>query len=91
MANLRGDWNYRGDHFLDAPNTPTLEQEGVSIFNARLALANEEGGWTFAVYGTNLSNETYLTGGISALSSFGTVEGVFASPRRWGVSVEKTF
>jgi iron complex outermembrane receptor protein len=90
-ASVRGDWSYRGDHFLDADNTASLEQEAVSIFNARLALANEENGWTVAVFGTNLSNELYLTGGVSALSSFGTVEGVFGSPRRWGVSVEKKF
>ncbi len=90
-ASLRGDWSYRGDHFIDSPNTPELLQEGVSLFNARLALINDEAGWTLAAYGTNLSNEIYLTGGISALTSFGHVEGVFASPRRWGVSVAKSF
>jgi len=90
-ASLRGDWSYRGDHFNDVPNTPILEQEAVSLFNARLTLADAEGGWDFAVFGTNLSNEQYITSGISAITSFGTVEGVFASPRRWGVSVQKSF
>ena len=91
LASLRGDWSYRADHFIDSPNTPELKQEAVSLFNARLALINEDAGWTLAVYGTNLSNELYLTGGISALSSFGHIEGVFGAPRRWGVSVEKSF
>ncbi|WP_411818644.1 TonB-dependent receptor [Hyphococcus sp. DH-69] len=91
IANIRGDWSYRGDHFIDSANTPELYQEGVSLFNARLALVNDSGGWTVAVYGTNLTNELYLTGGVSAVSSFGHVEGVFGSPRRWGVSVKKSF
>lgn len=90
-ATLRGDWSYRGAHFNDAPNTPILRQEAVSLFNARLSLIDDVAGWNIAFFGTNLSNERYITSGLSALTSFGTVEGVFASPRRWGVSVEKSF
>lgn len=90
-ATLRGDWSYRGAHFNDVPNTPILKQDAVSLFNARLTLADDEAGWNVAVFGTNLSNERYITSGLSALSSFGTVEAVFASPRRWGVSVQKSF
>jgi len=91
LGSLRGDWSYRGAHFNDAPNTPALEQEAVSLFNARLSLTNEDDGWTFAVFGTNLSNEEYITAGTSAITSFGTVEAAIASPRRWGVSVKKDF
>jgi iron complex outermembrane recepter protein len=92
---VRGDWVYQDTSYIDILNTPALKRDAHSIFNARvtwvLSSALMGGGWELAAFGTNLADERVLANGISALDSFGTVEGFYNRPREWGITVRKSF
>ncbi len=58
---LRGEYAYRGSTFSDQVNTLELINESYSIFNARVALLNDEKGIEIAVWGRNLFDKDYTT------------------------------
>lgn len=88
---VRGDWSYRSKHYNDVTSTETLAQDGLSLFNARLAWTSDSKRYEVALFGTNLSDERYIIGGVSAASSFGTIEANIGRPREWGASLRYTF
>ncbi len=88
---VRGDWIYESESFADTQNTPSIARKAHSIFNARLTYSNVEGDWEIALFGTNLTDERVVVSGLSALTSFGTVEGFYNRPREWGASFRMNF
>lgn len=88
---LRGDWSYRSKVYNDPVNTEAIAQGALNLFNARLSWRDPSERFELAVFGTNLSDERYIVGGISAADSFGTIEGNFGRPREWGVSLRYSF
>lgn len=95
LFDIRFDWSYEDDSFADVVNTPSIARESYDIVNARLTWEPREdfwgGGWSFALFGTNLGDERFIVSGISALDSFGTAEGFFNRPREWGITARKRF
>ncbi len=85
----RADWNYRDEVFNDVANTPTLAQEAYDLLNARILMAPSEN-WEVSLFGTNLTDETYLETGFFT-GAFGPSIGVPARPREWGVSARWSF
>jgi iron complex outermembrane receptor protein len=55
----RLDWAYRGDVYYDRANGPFDMQKAFSLFNARLRYQAES--WYVDLFGTNLTNEKYVT------------------------------
>lgn len=80
----RADYSWRDDVFNDVQNTPALIQESYGLVNARLLIAPSER-WEIALFGTNLSDETYLETAFFT-GAFGVNVGVPARPREWGVT-----
>ncbi len=80
---LHGDWTYKGGHFKDAINTPTLFQDGYSVFGANLSFELPDTQWKVSAGVTNLTNERYLLGGYSDLQQTGATTGTFSRPREW--------
>lgn len=87
----RLDYSYRSEYANDAINTPELIQDGVSLINARVAFTGADDEWTLALFGTNLTDETYITSGVADEPGFGLVERNPAFPRQWGVSLSYRF
>ncbi len=85
----RADWSYRDEVFNDVANTPTLVQEAYDLLNARVLIAPSES-WEVSLFGTNLTDETYLETGFFT-GAFGPSIGVPARPREWGVSARLSF
>ena len=81
------DYSYRDEVANDAANTPELIEDSLDIINARISLVSENGHWEAALFGRNLTDETYLTSGVST-TSFGIVEGVYGNPREYGLTVK---
>ena len=84
----RIDWSYSDSKFFDAPNTPQIFQDDVSVLNGSIAVDHADGQWRIVAAVTNLTDEDYLVAGTSAFTTgTGYVEHVFAREREWSLSV----
>lgn len=83
---LRADYSYRDKIANDAVNTPKLIEGSLELWNARAAFMSADGHWEIAVFGRNLTDELYLTSGLST-TSFGIIEGIYGRPREFGLSL----
>jgi iron complex outermembrane receptor protein len=88
---LRGDYAYRSRYYNDTANTPGLVQDAFGLVNARIALEGSSQAWELAVFGTNLTDEHYITGGVGGLAAIGFNEVQYARPREWGVALTYRF
>ncbi|WP_417320681.1 TonB-dependent receptor [Emcibacter sp.] len=95
--NLTDDWSVtpRLDYAFtskianDAKNTPELIQDKLHLLNAVIMFADAEDKWNVNVGVRNLTDETYLVAGDN--STDGVIEGVYARPREWYLSVKRKF
>lgn len=90
---VRGEYAYRGSTFSDQENTPELLNESYSIFNARIALSDEERGIEIAVWAKNLFGTDYTSSkdfgsGFFAPGSLAILPG---APRTYGVDARFKF
>ncbi len=88
---LRGDYSYQSSQALDPANTAALIQDGYGLLNGRITLTPADQNWEIALYGTNLTDELYLQGGLTTLDSFGMVEGTYGLPSEWGIATKLKF
>lgn len=88
---FRGDLTYKSRTYLDPTNVASLVQDGFALINTRITYSNDDLGLEIAAFVTNLTDKTYLGGGISAETSFGHTEGYYGRPREWGLSAKKRF
>jgi iron complex outermembrane receptor protein len=84
---LRLDYSYRSEVANDAANTPELIEDSLSLWNARAAWIPSNNQWELAVFGRNLTDESYLTSGVST-TAFGIIEGIYGRPREYGVTLK---
>lgn len=84
------DWSWRSEYSVDSANTPLLTQEDVHLLNASLTWTSADERWAAVLAARNITDEAYLTTGL-AQYSVGQVEGQFAWPREWYLSVRYTF
>ena len=95
---LPGDWaitprveyNYTSTIANDAANTPLLIQKPVSLFNAALRLTDPDAVWTVTAMVKNITDKAYLVAGVNDQNA-GIIEGVYARPREWSLSVKRKF
>lgn len=88
---LRADYSYQSSQALDPANTLALIQSGYGLLGGRIILVPASENWEAVIWGTNLTDELYLQGGLSTLDSFGVVEGSYGLPSEWGVGVKMNF
>ncbi len=83
--------SYRSEWANDAVNTPELMQDDVTLWNARVHLSPFASRWGFALFVTNLTDESYITSGVAEKIGFGAVEITAARPRQWGAELSYRF
>ena len=89
-ASIQLDLKYTDDIFRDAENTVIVSTPAYTLVNARLTVFESTSQrWEFALWGKNLGNEVYRTGGI--LVPFGFANGEFGAPRTYGASYSHNF
>lgn len=88
---LRGDWTYRSHYFNEPTNSTIIDQDGFSLFNARIAWTSPAERFEVALFGTNLTDKRYIASGLSSATSFGLEEANFGRPREWGASLKYSF
>lgn len=87
---VRSEYSYRSAFFNDITNSPLIEEDGYGLISARLTWAPPSDRWELVLFGTNLSDESYLEHG--AISpSLGLATGVAGRPREWGLGIELQF
>ncbi|MEL7028563.1 MAG: TonB-dependent receptor [Pseudomonadota bacterium] len=91
QATLRADYSYRSRTQHVPDNNPLLTQDGYSLVNLRLTFAPEEGPWEFSVFGTNVTDERYITNGLSQFDTLGTTDVTFGRPAEWGLTAKWSF
>lgn len=88
---VRGDYSWRDETYKDAINTAELLQDAYGLLHAGATLVSDNRHWEFALFGDNLTDETYARGGTAAKPTFGLVFANFARKRTWGLSVRYQF
>ncbi|MEL7547940.1 MAG: TonB-dependent receptor [Pseudomonadota bacterium] len=83
-------FSYKDDQFFSTDNDPIVGQEAYTVVNARFGYQTPDGRFGFAVFGKNITDETYLTN-VFDLSDFGWYQRFFAQPEMWGVEMTVDF
>jgi len=97
---FRMDYSYRDDYYTDANNvkSQTIASgdtvqfgwvDAYDLVNGRIALEDDAGKWSVALWGRNLTDESYLTG--TNRDFFGTLNHFSGTPRTYGVDVKYNF
>lgn len=86
----RIDWSWRSEYYVDSANTPLLLQDDLHLLNANIAWSSPDQLWTVILAARNLTDEAYLVSGL-AQYAIGQVEGQFARPREWSLSLRRQF
>lgn len=90
-ATLRADYSYRTRTEHVADNNPLLTQDAYGLLNLRLSFAPNDGPWELAVFGTNMTDELYITNGLSQFDTLGSTDATYGRPREWGVMAKWAF
>lgn len=87
---LRADYSYKSRFFHDVGNTEEVAQEPYDLVHARASYLLPSGRWEVALFGTNLTDESYFEHTFVTLA-FGPGIGAGGRPREWGASVRYRF
>lgn len=60
-AAVQGTVAWTDDYYLSVSNEPYSKEDGVALVNARAELYSLNSGWTVAIWGRNLTDESYRT------------------------------
>lgn len=88
---VRGDWSYQDETYQDVQNTEMIASDSYTLMSARLVYENMENGWELALFGTNVTDEVYVSNGFQALGSFGVADVNYGRPSEWGLTFKKLF
>ncbi len=91
---LRGDYIRQGDIYLGLDQSiPEVKEGAYSMFNARVTLASHSDDWRLALWGKNLTDETYRVRYFDLFENplVGQSFSVLGSPRTYGVEVRFNF
>lgn len=94
QGSFRADvYSQTSSYFSSTADTlnPGSKIDGYSITNFRLALENEDAGWTVAAYLKNAFDETYYVGGIGFASLFAVNTVIPGAPRTYMVEARYSF
>lgn len=87
-ANL--DWSWRSEQYNSGAVGRVLVEE-YGLLNGQIGLANIDDGWSISLFGTNLLDKEYITGGVELLSLVGNVRLNQGRPREIGIRLRGEF
>jgi outer membrane receptor protein involved in Fe transport len=82
-------FTYTSELWNDALNTPLLRRPATRELDASLHYVAADGMWDFAVGGTNLTDDRYITGGATNYGA-GVAQGYINAPREWYATLRVT-
>lgn len=82
--NWTANVSHSSDYFQNTANNPTIKTDAHTLLNARVAYLSQGGTWEAALWGRNLTDERYYTGGLYVAAI--RLETAFINlPRTYGV------
>lgn len=87
----RIDWSHRSRTYTDARNTPELVQDAYGLLNLSLTFEDASGRWLVQLFGSNVTDKRYVTGGVGGPDFQGVITGAFGRPAEWGLTVKRRF
>ncbi|AUW58554.1 hypothetical protein C1T17_11035 [Sphingobium sp. SCG-1] len=82
-ANL--DYSWRSEQASAASNVDALVVPSYGLLNGQVELRSADKRWSIAVFGTNLADKEYVTGGLNLLTLVGNLRWDMGRPRELGV------
>jgi iron complex outermembrane recepter protein len=93
VPRIQASWKFDMEFCFDALSCTTglwFEDEQFEL-SARLSWLSPDERWSAALYGTNLTDEDYINGGIALVESTGTGGYAVAPPRMYGAEIQYRF
>lgn len=87
---LHGDMSYRSSEQFQIVASP-FDQKGYALLGARITFRPARLPWSFALFGTNLSDARYRVSGRDLVSQVGWAYSNIGPPRQWGLEVRTGF
>lgn len=87
----RIDGIYTSKVYNDAINTLEVVQDGFLLLNANLTYETADESWRVVLGVRNLTDEVYLNSASANMNTGGYVEGTYARPREWSLTVKTSF
>jgi iron complex outermembrane receptor protein len=88
---LRADYNYRGTVSYQLEADPLEVQDGYGLLNLRATYVLPNDRIQLSLFGTNVTDEYYLTNAQDTLAGNGTAFGGVGRPREWGLELSLRF
>ena len=88
---LHGDYSWRDDVYYGATNFPNEFQEGFGLLGARATYTFPGEAFSISAYGSNLTDEEYLSNGQDVVQALGVAFSSVGAPRVWGVEATYRF
>jgi iron complex outermembrane receptor protein len=88
---IRGEMAFKDDFFGYVPLDGLAYQSSYTLYNARVALMDENKGWEVALFGKNLADEDYIAGFFPGRDGALGVVGIKGDGRTFGVSAKYKF
>jgi iron complex outermembrane receptor protein len=88
---LRGDWTYRSQVSYQLENDPLERQPGFGLLNLRATWQLPDERFDIALFGTNVTDEEFLTNAQDSTSGNGVAFGGIGRPAEWGVEFNMRF
>ena len=88
VLTIQGEVNHSSSYFTAQDLDPLSEQNSYTKLNARVALASQQGGWSIALVGKNLTDEETTTWVNDVPVFRGAYFGFIDPPRTVGVQVQ---
>lgn len=93
LPRIQASWKFDMEFCFDAFSCTTglwFEDEQFEL-SARVGWMSTDERWSASLYGTNLTNEDYINGGIALVESSGTGGFAVAPPRMYGAELQYRF
>lgn len=87
----RLEWFYTSSTLYAGPEVPQGTQAGYNLLNARLSYDILDDRAQIALWGQNLTDETYFNHANSLVSSFGSIVRYYEPPRTYGAELSYRF
>lgn len=89
---LRLDYGWQSKIYYTVFNIDAASQDSYGVLNARAELVAEEGKWSLAAYGKNLTDEVYASNMILTGTVYGAeFVGSLGAPRTYGLELKVNF
>jgi iron complex outermembrane receptor protein len=88
---LRGDWTYRSEVSYQLENDPLERQPGFGLLNLRATWQLPDDRFDIALFGTNVTDEEFLTNAQDSRTGNGVAFGGIGRPAEWGIEFNMRF